>query len=287
MVLLQLPPFYGDEKRIKNIKEADRLWLEALGVSPFSLREVWTSFRGIIDARVSKNLKMLLNEFDLILAVSKSIPVEMGDEWIRKVVYLDPGVALPQKDIQLINRLTKKSRKEKIVIFGGRPVSRKGIVEALIAWKSILKSVDHKYKLVITGEIQPDVLSRLKVFCRKLGIENKVQFTGYLPRKERLSLVAKAKLMLYPSHVDSFSFAVLEALYLNTPVVAYNIPALRIYYQGLEGITLINEFDLEAFVQKSVELINTKNISTGKPRFKSWNEIMNEETNLIRKLVLE
>ena len=287
MVLLQLPPFYGDEKRIKNIKEADRLWLEALGVSPFSLREVWTSFRGIIDARVSKNLKMLLNEFDLILAVSKSIPVEMGDEWIRKVVYLDPGVALPQKDIQLINRLTKKSRKEKIVIFGGRPVSRKGIVEALIAWRSILKGVDHKYKLVITGEIQPDVLSRLKVFCRKLGIENKVQFTGYLPRKERLSLVAKAKLMLYPSHVDSFSFAVLEALYLNTPVVAYNIPALRIYYQGLEGITLINEFDLEAFVQKSVELINTKNISTGKPRFKSWNEIMNEETNLIRKLVLE
>jgi len=288
IVLLQLPPFYGDEKRIKNIKEADRLWLEALGIRSFLLREAWMSFRGIIDARISKNVKILLNEFDLILAVSKSIPVEMGDEWFRRVVYLDPGVALSQEDIQLINRLTeKKCRKEKIVIFGGRPVSGKGIVEALIAWRSILKGVDHKYKLVITGEIQPNVLSRLKVFCRKLDIENKVQFTGFLPRKERLSLVAKAKLMLYPSHVDAFPFAVLEALYLNTPVVAYDIPALRIYYQGLEGITLINESDLEALVQKSVELISTRNIPTDKPRFKSWNKIMNEETNLIRKLVLE
>ena len=45
--------------------------------------------------------------------------------------------------------------------------------------------------------------------------------------------------MIYPSHVDAFSYTVLEALNLKTPVIAYDIPALRIYYNNLEGVTLV------------------------------------------------
>lgn len=92
-------------------------------------------------------------------------------------------------------------------------------------------------------------------------------------------------MMLYPSHMDSFPYAVLEALYLNTPVVAYNIPALKIYYENIEGITLVKESDIETLIQESIEIIKAKNINIEKPKFtKSWDEIMKEETTIIKNI---
>lgn len=285
IAMLQLPPFYEDKDRIRNIEEAYRLWLEAVRGGSL-VRKAWIKLQKIIDKQVLRSMKLFLNKFDLILAISKSIPMEMGDEWFRKVVSLDPGVALSLEDIGLISGMVKECKKERIVIFGGRPISEKGVIEALMAWRSILKCMGRGYKLVITGNVQHNILSGLKEFCRKLDVENNVLFTGYVSRRERLSLVARAKMMLYPSHVDSFPFAVLEALHLNTPVVAYDIPALRIYYRNIEGVTLVRESDLEAFIQKSIEIMEAGNVTTEKPKFKSWGEIINEETNLIKKLIL-
>ncbi|MEM2825012.1 MAG: glycosyl transferase family 1, partial [Candidatus Bathyarchaeia archaeon] len=80
-----------------------------------------------------------------------------------------------------------------------------------------------------------------------------------------------------------FPYAVLESLYLNTPVVAYDIPALRIYYNRLEGVSLVKELDIEALAQKVVETIERRNTSVERPKFiKSWDKIMDEETNLIK-----
>jgi len=49
--------------------------------------------------------------------------------------------------------------------------------------------------------------------------------------------------MLYPSHFDAFPYAVCESLHVGTPVVAYKIPALEIYYGKTEGVRLVDEGD--------------------------------------------
>jgi glycosyltransferase involved in cell wall biosynthesis len=286
MVLLQLPPFYGDKRRIKNLERANHLWLELTKTNP--LRRPWMALNRKVSESVIKNVKRLLGRFDLILAVSRAIPIEMGERWIYRIVSLDPGVALSQNDMQLISEVSIKThRKEKIVIFGGRPDPHKGVIDALLAWKRILKGMNQNYKLIVTGDVQPNILARLKLFCRRINIEDKVLFTGFIPREERLSLVAKAKMMLYPSHADAFPYAVLEALHLNTPVVAYDIPALKIYYSSLEGVTLVKESDIESLAQKSIEYIESKNIHVEKPILaKNWDKIMDEETEIIKKHIL-
>ncbi|MEM2234196.1 MAG: glycosyltransferase [Desulfurococcaceae archaeon] len=284
IILLQLPPFYGDLQRLKNIEEAHYLWLEA--IKGFRAHALWSI---VMEVRrgISRGVKRLLNDFDLILAVSKSIPMEMGREWFNKVVPLDPGVALSHEDILLINNVLRRTReKEKIVVFGGRPSSEKGLIEALIAFREIRRNCSQDLKLAITGRILDEDLRRIRAFCNKQGIKDNVLFYGFLPREERLTIVAKSMVMLYPSHVDAFSYAVLESLHLNTPVVAYDIPALRIYYSGLEGITLVKESDIEALAQKSIEIIERKDIHVEKPKFtKSWDEIMDEETKLIKSII--
>jgi glycosyltransferase involved in cell wall biosynthesis len=80
---------------------------------------------------------------------------------------------------------------------------------------------------------------------------------------------------------------VLEALNLKTPVVAYDIPALRIYYNNLEGVTLVKESDIEALAQKSVEAIENRHVNVETPKIvKTWDNIMDEETSLIKKFVV-
>jgi glycosyltransferase involved in cell wall biosynthesis len=113
-----------------------------------------------------------------------------------------------------------------------------------------LKSISQDYKLIVTGNVQPKILDKLSAFCRDLGLKDKVLFYGFVSREKHLSLVAKSKIMIYPSHVDSFSYAVLEALNLNTPIVTYKIPVLKIYYGNLEGVALVEESDIEALAQK-------------------------------------
>ena len=286
IVLLQLPPFYGNSHRDKLIKEAYNLWFNVVYFDPFLRRTLQVLQQKMFNSVQSK-LKTLLNDFDFLIAVSKSIPIEMGEKWLNKVVFLDPGVALSKEDIRLITRIRNTVKeKDKIVVFGGRPRPEKGIIEALIAWKHILKSVNQSYKLVVTGIIKPKIMNKLKKFCRKLGIEEKISFLGYISREKRLSLLAKARMMIYPSHVDAFPYSVLEALNLNTPVVAYDIPAIRMYYDKLEGVTLVKESDVEELAQKTIETIENKYVRVETPKFaKTWDEIMDEETSLIKKFV--
>jgi len=281
IALLQLPPFYGDPQRLKSIEEARYLWLEA--IEDFGMHASWRIIREI-ERGISRNVKRLLNDFDLILAVSKSIPMEMGGEWSKKVVPLDPGVALSQEDMLLINNVLRRTReKGKIVVFGGRPSPEKGLIEALIAFREIRKNCGQDFKLAVTGRISGENLRKIRAFCDRLGIKDNVLFYGFLPREERLTIVAKSMVMLYPSHADAFPYAVLESLHLNTPVVAYDIPALRTYYSGLDGIALVKESDIEALAQKTIETIERKDIYTEEPKFtKSWNEIMDEEVALIK-----
>ncbi|MEM0051375.1 MAG: glycosyltransferase [Sulfolobales archaeon] len=178
----------------------------------------------------------------------------------------------------------KVKDKEDYLVFGGRPEAGKGLIEALLVFKQITRYKSN-LKLFITGRISKELLMHMKMICKKLGIGDKVVFTGFIPRGDRFEIVAKAKLMLYPSHVDSFSYAVLESLHLKTPVVAYEIPALKIYYGEIPGVRLVKEWDLEGLtieainvLEKGVELIEP-------PKIKSWDEIMNEEVRIVQKLI--
>jgi glycosyltransferase involved in cell wall biosynthesis len=170
------------------------------------------------------------------------------------------------------------------VVFGGRPRAVKGLAEALIVFKQILKS-SSELKLVVTGRLTKTMSMILGKMCRKLGLADKVVFTGFIPRAERFEVIAKAREMLYPSHEDAFSYAVLESLHLGTPVVGYKIPALEINYGELPGVVLVDERDLEALAVKTMEILEKRLDAVEPPKVKPWEEIMSEEVGLIHKLL--
>ncbi len=187
--------------------------------------------------RLIKNIYDLLFErYDLVLGVSKATIVEMGDSYLARsrFRFLDSGVALDEEDIACISRVGKNPEKKPLVLFKGGPSVEKDLLDALLAFKLILK--DRKdVKLYVTSVSHPIIMEKARKICRKLNIENRVVFTGFLDRIDLFRLTTEARLVLHPSHMDAFSYTVAESLSLGTPVVAYDIPAMRIYFAGLKG----------------------------------------------------
>ncbi|MEM3960182.1 MAG: glycosyltransferase family 4 protein [Ignisphaera sp.] len=286
IALLQLPPFYSSKKRLYNILKdwvlwrtlvADNLWVKIMLKSEAIVE--FNVFHKLSFTRMNR----LLRNYTTLIAVSKAIPYEMGGEWLDKIVSLDPGVSLDENDLSIINAVRSRVReKRNYIVFGGRPISGKGLVEALISFSLISKHYKD-LKLVITGRIRNPFLHGLRRFCKRLGIEDKVIFTGFVPREKRFEIVARARLMLYPSHVDAFPYAVLESLHLGTPVVGYRIPALEIYYSRQPGVKLVEEGDLEALTIEAMNVLEKGVEAVEPPKIKSWREIMADEVAIIRK----
>jgi glycosyltransferase involved in cell wall biosynthesis len=288
IVLLHNPPFYGSKERFLNIVKALLLWRELRSDSPVeeALFKAEVLIRELSMEYMRKHrYSEALGKYTLIVGVTKATSIEMGGEWINRIISLDPGVSLDHEDLSLMKRVRERVRsKENYVVFGGRPDTVKGLAEALIVFKQISKR-SSGLKLVITGKMTEAMTTILRKVCRKLGILDKVLFTGFIPRTERFEVIAKARLMLYPSHEDTFSYAVLESLHLGTPVVGYKIPGLEIYYGGLPGVELVEEWDLEALTVEAMNILERGVDAVEPPKIKSWEEIMSEEVGLLYKLV--
>ncbi|MFZ8824505.1 MAG: glycosyltransferase [Desulfurococcales archaeon] len=156
------------------------------------------------------------------------------------------------------------------------------MIEALYAFR-IMSKKHPGLRLFITGKLESGLERALMEFARKLNIHDKILLAGYIPREELFTLKAKALVHLYPSHEDTFPYSVLESLALGTPVVAYDIPALRINFleKGAEGISLVEEFDVKGLAEEAFKLIGQKAMP---PEFPSWEEIMEKELSLLKRL---
>jgi len=196
---------------------------------------------------------------------------------------MDPGVSFDEEDLKEIQAIRSRVKEKKgYLVFGGRPVPEKGIVEALLAFKKIAEKLPDR-KLLFTGKIHSSVAERIRRAAKKIGVDEKIAFTGFLPREERLRAVREAAAVLYPSHVDAYPYAVAESLLLGTPVIAYSIPAIEIYFGKLSGVRTVEELDTDALAGEALEVLSSSRVEVEHPRLRPWEEIMDEEVSLIER----
>jgi glycosyltransferase involved in cell wall biosynthesis len=230
-------------------------------------------------------LERLLKSFDLLIPLSRSIPLEMGVEW-SNMRTLDPGYNLDREDLELIHRIRESAPRDRedIVLFTARVEPSKGVIEALYAFKFMARRKP-SLKLAIAGRMDSPAKEGIIRVAKELGILDKVVLKDYLPRDELFRLRARSKLLLYPSHEDSFSYTVLESLHLGVPVVGYDIPALRINHleRGASGISLVKEFDVVSMAEEGLRIIDD-NVEVSPPNLPSWDEIISREIKIIRSI---
>jgi glycosyltransferase involved in cell wall biosynthesis len=78
---------------------------------------------------------------------------------------------------------------------------------------------DLSVRLAIVGPDSRGYLAPMRAEVARLGLEDRVIFTGMMPGRARIEALVDADLFGLPSEHENFGIAVLEALAAGTPVV--------------------------------------------------------------------
>ena len=119
-----------------------------------------------------------------------------------------PGVRKPQYDAVSVGRLA----------------ASKGALDLIDAWQTVVAQKPDA-KLAVIGD-GPDG-EAMKDRVRLHGLEGSVEFLGpILDTAEKFRWIGASRLFTLPSHEESWSIAMGEAMALGVPVIAYALPEL-------------------------------------------------------------
>lgn len=110
-----------------------------------------------------------------------------------------------------------KIKKDNIILFVGRLISRKGIRYLLEAFASLEKEYLKNWQIWLVG----DGPEKGNLFCqaKNLNILKRVKFLGIKNKHELVNIYNQAKIFVLPSLSEGMSNAVLEAMACGLPII--------------------------------------------------------------------
>ncbi|MDQ3065161.1 MAG: glycosyltransferase family 4 protein [bacterium] len=191
----------------------------------------------LLRAILGKSLK----RFDRIFAVS-----EPAVHFARKAY----GVAseyLPNPiDVDMFRTgkpIGKYDKRKLNIVFLGRLVARKGVLQLIDAYNNLPDEVASKTRLLICGK------GPLRFKARKRASTNKnIEFTGFVSEKEKPNYLASADIAVFPSlGAESFGLVLVEAMAAGASVVVGGNNAGYSSILGAQPYLLFDPNDTKAF----------------------------------------
>jgi glycosyltransferase involved in cell wall biosynthesis len=135
----------------------------------------------------------------------------------QRIIVIPPGT-----DIDKF-RPDFSKKGEKLIVHVGRLKKYKSADHLLMATKLLIQK-RKDFRVMILGD--GDDLPRLKELNSKLGLEEIVQFTGFVPESEKVAVYQKAAILVENSVKEGWGLIVMEANACGTPVIATRVPGL-------------------------------------------------------------
>ena len=86
-----------------------------------------------------------------------------------------------------------------------------------------------------------------------IGIEHK----GVITEKEKIELLSRSKVLLFPSMIEGFGLVVAEALHAGLPVIAWKLPVFEEIYDGnfSSQLKLVEPWNYELFAEEAISML--------------------------------
>ncbi len=179
--------------------------------------------------------------------------------------------------------------KQDIVTYLGRITPYKRVEDLLRAWRFVERETNAE--LVVAGRADPKYLRKLVELAKKLNLK-RVSFRTNLSQREKMELLAKAKILVYTSTREGWGQTILEAAACRTPAIAYNVPGLRDAVKHMETGMLVELGDLESLAKAITTLLTDsglrEKIAENAYRYArgfSWDRTAEEFLNALRSIV--
>jgi len=128
---------------------------------------------------------------------------------------------------------------------------RKNLDALFEAFKEVAGEGD--FDLVLAGK-KGEYAAALKKRIDRLGIEDRVVFTGFVEDEDLPALLSGALVFIFPSRYEGFGLPVLEAMACGAPTIAFRATSVP-EVVGTDGALLVPPEDPRALVQALGELI--------------------------------
>ncbi len=139
------------------------------------------------------------------------------------------------------------------VVFCSRLCAQKGIIGFLDVWKQIHDTLpDVRFTLIGNGS--PDFETALREKAKRLGIEDSIDWMGYVNNEAKYNIYRSARVMVHPTVFDNNGMVAAEALCCGLPVVMYDLPPLRHVYTT--GCAKVPYGDKKAFAEEVIRLLS-------------------------------
>ncbi len=253
----------------------------------FGRARLFSSFYGVEIRWLKKKSPVLLRPFSILVNKSDkvtAISTHTAHE-LAGVVRM-PIEIIPFSAAMAERRGTAAAKNE--IIFVGRLVERKGVKYLIEAFHRVCKSVPHQ--LVIIGD-GPERL-KLETIVSKLGIENRVKFTGMISDDMLNQYYRSCSFLVLPAVYDKkgdtegLGVVLLEAMSYRKPVIASRVGGITdIVVDGENGL-LVPPADPEVLGRAIVNLARSRHLreTLGRKARKTVDEKFNWD-RIIEKLV--
>ena len=175
----------------------------------------WGDYRVLRDAAA-----VLFTSQEEMRAASESF-------WLYRCngIVVSYGVANPPENGEAAKQVVldrfPELRGKRVFLFLSRIHEKKGCDLLLRAFAKVAAS-DESIRLVFAGPDQTGWVSDLKALGEKLGISDRLLWTGMISGDLKWGMIRLAEVFILPSHQENFGIAVAEALACGTPVLISN-----------------------------------------------------------------
>jgi len=186
-----------------------------------------------------------------ILSVSEGvleeIPIDKNKYDVKILEY-----ALPVEE-DLIKYRTKN--KENYIVYFARLTEIKGVTDLPLIMRYITSQIKD-VKLYIFGKFSDKSYENYVInLIKKLNLEDNIKFLGFLKDEDKYKIISKAKLVIYPSHEDSYSYVILESIAVGTPVITYALPGPYSIFKNLPAVRFVKEFDIKRKANEAIRIL--------------------------------
>jgi glycosyltransferase involved in cell wall biosynthesis len=157
---------------------------------------------------------------------------------------------------------TELEREFDFVFFAAQVTNKKGIEDALEAI-AIVKRHHNNVSLNVVGKCTQDYKELLLGKIQNLNIIDNVFFTDYFPLHEDMQKhISKARFALLPLKLDVISSALIEAIYLELPIISYKTSGTPYLNKNGETVLLAEIGDIEKLAVNMLRLLSSPELAS-------------------------
>jgi 1,2-diacylglycerol 3-alpha-glucosyltransferase len=215
--------------------------------------------RVITPDMVKSASRVFCNLTDTVIAPSHKIEKELKSYGVTKPILVVPGgidTALYQEKAGYLREKYQLPDEAKIILFTGRLGKEKNLRFLIQAFKEISLKVPNCYFFIVGDGPER---KRLETQVNRNQLQQRVVFTGFLPRGEVPRVYADSDLFVFASQTETQGLVVAEALASGLPVVAVKDEAIgEMVVDGENGY--LTAHNPTAFGSQVIRLLKDENL---------------------------